>query len=127
MNPNFQPGNQSGSSYQNRQGGNQGGYQRNYNQGYQGRDNNYQGGYQRNYNNQGGNGSGSNNQGGGNDLNAKMDAMLSMMQESKKENEIRDKAHEALAKQVGQLAEEMAQVRGSSGKLPSDTMVNPKH
>ncbi|KAJ0938200.1 putative transcription factor interactor and regulator CCHC(Zn) family [Helianthus annuus] len=137
MNPNFQSGNQGGqggSSYETRQDGNQGGYQRNYNQGYQG-------GYQRNYNNQGGNGSGSNNQTGGNDLSAKMDALLNMQKESqsnikeshndikeiKKTNEIRDKAHEALAKQVGQLAEEMAQIRGSMGKLPSDTTVNPKH
>ncbi|XP_022008233.1 uncharacterized protein LOC110907580 [Helianthus annuus] len=45
----------------------------------------------------------------------------------KKTNEIRDKAHEELAKQVGQLAQEIAQVRGSMGKLPSDTTVNPKH
>ncbi|XP_022031956.1 uncharacterized protein LOC110933021 [Helianthus annuus] len=63
-----------------------------------------------------------------------MDALLNMQKEShndvkeiKKTNEIRDKAHEALAKQVGQLAEEMAQIRGSMGKLPSDTTVNPKH
>ncbi|XP_022014503.2 uncharacterized protein LOC110914001 [Helianthus annuus] len=104
-------------------------------------DNNYQGGYQRTYNNQGGNGSGSNNQTGGDDLSAKIDALLNMQRESlnnikeshhdikeiKKINEIRDKAHEALAKQVGQLAEEMAQMRGSTGKLPSDTTVNPKH
>ncbi|XP_022004242.1 homeobox protein 2-like [Helianthus annuus] len=88
-----------------------------------------------------GNGSGSNNQTGGDDLSAKMDALLSMQKESqnnikeshndikkiRKTNEIRDKAHEALAKQVGQLAEEMAQIRGSMGKLPSDTTVNPKH
>ncbi|XP_021980765.1 uncharacterized protein LOC110876915 [Helianthus annuus] len=98
MNPNFQSGNQGGYSHQTRQ------------RGY----------------NQDGHGS-MNNQGGGGDLNAKMDVMLSMMQESKKENEIRDKSHEALAKQVGQLAEEMAQMRGSMGKLPSDTTVNPKH
>ncbi|XP_021974488.1 uncharacterized protein LOC110869553 [Helianthus annuus] len=98
MNPNFQSGNQGGYSHQTRQ---------------------------RSYN-QDGHGS-TNNQGGGGDLSAKMDAMLSMMQESKKENEIRDKSHEALAKQVGQLAEEMAQMRGSMGKLPSDTTVNPKH
>ncbi|XP_022028645.1 uncharacterized protein LOC110929774 [Helianthus annuus] len=111
MNPNFQSGNQGGYSHQNRQGGNQGGYQRN------------------------------NNQTGGNDLSAKIDALLNMQKESqnnikeshndikeiKKTNEIRDKAHEALAKQVGQLAEEMAQIRGSMGKLPSDTTVNPKH
>ncbi|XP_022031040.1 uncharacterized protein LOC110931980 [Helianthus annuus] len=87
------------------------------------------------------NGSGSNNQTGGDDLSAKMDALLNMQKESqnnikethndikemKKTNEIRDKAHEALAKQVGQLAEEVAQIRGSMGKLPSDTTVNPKH
>jgi hypothetical protein len=111
MNPNFQPGNQGGSSYQNRQSGNQGGYQRNYNQGgsqgYQNRDNtNYQRGY-----NQGGNGNGSgssNNQGGGDDLSSKMDILLGMMKESKKENEMRDKSHEALAKQVGQLASKVA-------------------
>ncbi|KAF5802020.1 putative transcription factor interactor and regulator CCHC(Zn) family [Helianthus annuus] len=129
MNPNFQSGNQggSGSSYQNRQGGNQGGYQRNYNQWYQG-------GYQKNYNNQGGNGNGSNNQTGGDDLSAKMDALLNMQKEThsdvkeiKKANEIRDKAHEALAKQVGQLAEEVAQIKGGMGKLPSDTTINPKH
>ncbi|XP_021995759.1 uncharacterized protein LOC110892936 [Helianthus annuus] len=98
MNPNFQSGNQGGYSHQTRQRG--------YNQDGHGL---------------------TNNQGGGGDLNAKMDAMLSMVQESKKENEIWDKSHEALAKQVGQLAEEMAQMRGSMGKLPSDTTVNPKH
>ncbi|XP_022041120.1 uncharacterized protein LOC110943693 [Helianthus annuus] len=98
MNPNFQSGNQGGYSHQTRQ------------RGY----------------NQDGHGS-TNNQGGGGDLNAKIDVMLSMMQKSKKENEIRDKSHEALAKQVGQLAEEMAQMRGSMGKLPGDTTVNPKH
>ena len=37
-----------------------------------------------------------------------MDVLLGMMKESKKENEMRDKSHESLAKQVGQLAEEMA-------------------
>ncbi|XP_022014300.1 uncharacterized protein LOC110913788 [Helianthus annuus] len=63
-----------------------------------------------------------------------MDALLNMQKEThsdvkeiKKANEIRDKAHEALAKQVGQLAEEVAQIKGSMGKLPSDTTVNPKH
>ncbi|XP_021994174.1 uncharacterized protein LOC110890831 [Helianthus annuus] len=98
MNPNFQSGIQGGNLHQTRQRGyNQDGHES------------------------------TNNQGGGGDLSAKMDAILSMMQESKKENEIRDKSHEALAKQVGQLAEEMAQMRGSMGKLPSDTTVNPKH
>ncbi|XP_022013910.1 uncharacterized protein LOC110913383 [Helianthus annuus] len=98
MNPNFPSGNQGGYSHQTRQRG--------YNQDAHGS---------------------TNNQGCSGDLSAKMDAMLSMMQESKKENEIQDKSHEALAKQVGQLAEEMAQMRGSMGKLLSDTTVNPKH
>ncbi|XP_021995342.1 uncharacterized protein LOC110892490 [Helianthus annuus] len=111
MNPNFQPGNQSGSSYQNRQGNNQGGYQRNYNQG--------------------GNGSGNSNSQGDDSLNSKLDAIMNAInhsnQEIKKEFEVRDKSHKALEKQVGQLAEEMAQIRGSGGRLPSDTAMNPKH
>src|ERR1044071_2814149 len=136
MNPNFQSGNQSGGGqYQGRQGGNQGGYQRNnYNQGgNQGYNNNYQRGY-----NQGGSssnqGNSSGNQGGDESLSSKMDALMSMMKDAnndikeiKKGNEVRDKSHEALAKQVGQLAEEMAQWRGSTGKLPSDTTINPQH
>ncbi|XP_022007203.1 uncharacterized protein LOC110906366 [Helianthus annuus] len=109
--PNFRYGNASNQMNPNFQSGNQGGYSHQ----------NCQRGY-----NQDGHGS-MNNQGGGGDLSAKMDAMLSMMQESKKENEIRDKSHEALAKQVGQLAEEVAQMRGNIGKLPSDTTMNPKH
>ncbi|XP_021979880.1 uncharacterized protein LOC110876005 [Helianthus annuus] len=111
MNPNFQPGNQSGSSYQNHQGSNQGGYQRNYNQG--------------------GNGSGNSNSQGDDSLNSKLDAIMNAInhsnQEIKKEFEVRDKSHKALEKQVGQLAEEMAQIRGSGGRLPSDTAMNPKH
>ncbi|XP_021979914.1 heterogeneous nuclear ribonucleoprotein 87F-like [Helianthus annuus] len=119
MNPNFQSGNQGGqggSSYHNRQGGNQGGYQRNYNQGgsqgYQNRENNYQRGY-----NQGGNGGGaSNSQTDGDDsINSNFDALMNAMNalttsnqeikfEMKKEFEVRDKLHGALAKQVGQLA-----------------------
>ncbi|XP_022019322.1 uncharacterized protein LOC110919357 [Helianthus annuus] len=47
--------------------------------------------------------------------------------EMKKEFEVRDKSHKAFEKQVGQLAEEMAQIRGSGGRLPSDTAMNPKH
>ena len=47
--------------------------------------------------------------------------------EVRKEFEVRDKSHKALEKQVGQLAEEMSQMRGSGGRLPSDTTVNPKH
>jgi hypothetical protein len=136
MNPNFQSGNQGGGGqYQGRQGGNQGGYQRNnYNQGgNQGYNNNYQRGY-----NQGGSssnqGNSSGSQGSDESLSSKLDALMNMMKDSnndikemKKGNEVRDKSHEALAKQVGQLAEEMAQWRGSTGKLPSDTTINPQH
>ncbi|XP_022030820.1 uncharacterized protein LOC110931746 [Helianthus annuus] len=118
--PNFRYGNASNQMNLNFQSGNQGGYSHQT--------------HQRNYNNQGSNESGSNNQTGGDDLSAKMDALLNVVKESnsdikemKKTNEIRDKSHEALAKQVGQLADEMAQIRGSMGKLPSDTTVNPKH
>ncbi|XP_021985351.1 uncharacterized protein LOC110881380 [Helianthus annuus] len=111
MNPNFQPGNQSGSSCQNRQGSNQWSYQRNYNQC--------------------GNGSGNSNSQGDDSLNSKLDAIMNAInhsnQEIKKEFEVRDKSHKALEKQVGQLAEEMAQIRGSGGRLPSDTAMNPKH
>ncbi|XP_022031052.1 uncharacterized protein LOC110931992 [Helianthus annuus] len=135
---------QGGSSYNNHQGGNQWGYQRNYNQGgnqgYQNREGNYQRGY-----NQGGNGGGASNSQGDDSINSKLDAIMNTMStltnshqalmnsnqeiktEMRKEFEVRDKSQKALEKQVGQLAEEMAQVRGSSGKLPSDTTVNPKH
>ncbi|XP_022014740.1 uncharacterized protein LOC110914242 [Helianthus annuus] len=40
---------------------------------------------------------------------------------------MRDKSHEVLAKQVEQLAKEVAQMRGNVGKLPSDTTMNQKH
>src|ERR1044071_3334429 len=120
MNPNFQSGNQSGGGkYQGRQGGNQGGYQRNNynqggNQGYNNRDNNYQRGY-----NQGGSssnqGNSSGSKGGDESLSSKMDALMNAAKESsgdikemRRVNEERDKSHEALAKQVGQLAEELA-------------------
>ncbi|XP_021991835.1 uncharacterized protein LOC110888625 [Helianthus annuus] len=119
MKPNIQSGNQGGYSHQTRQGSNQGGYQRSYNQG--------------------GNGSGnSNSQMGGDDsINSKFDALMNAMNalttsnqeiksEMKKEFEVRDKSHKALEKQVGQLAEEMAQMRGSGGRLPSDTAMNPE-
>jgi hypothetical protein len=45
--------------------------------------------------------------------------------ELRKDNEVRDKTVEALAKQVGQLAAEMS--KRDPGKLPSDTMLNPQH
>ncbi|XP_022030932.1 uncharacterized protein LOC110931867 [Helianthus annuus] len=117
MNPNFQSGNQGGYSHQTCQGGNQG---------YQNRERNYQHGY-----NQSGNGGGASNSQGDNSLNSKLDAIMNVInhsnQEMKKEFEVRDKSHKALEKQVGQLAQEMAQIRGSGGGLPSDTTVNPKH
>ncbi|KAI3799154.1 hypothetical protein L1987_34444 [Smallanthus sonchifolius] len=48
-------------------------------------------------------------------------------EESKRENEVRDKSHAALERQVGQLAQEIAQFKQNEGKLPSDTTLNPKH
>ena len=59
-------------------------------------------------------------------MNSKMDLLLGMMKESKKEKEMRDKSYDTLSRQVGQLAEEVAQLKGSGGKFPSDTTVNPK-
>ncbi|KAM0035425.1 hypothetical protein Hdeb2414_s0015g00446231 [Helianthus debilis subsp. tardiflorus] len=44
--------------------------------------------------------------------------------ELKKEFEVRDKAHEALAKKVGQLAEELAQLRQDQEVLANGTMVD---
>ena len=40
---------------------------------------------------------------------------------------MRDKAIQALATQMGQLATEMNELKKQSGKLPSDTQVNPKN
>ncbi|XP_021979557.1 uncharacterized protein LOC110875664 [Helianthus annuus] len=154
MNPNFQSGNQGGqggSSYNNCQGGNQGGYQRNYNQGgnqgHQGHKSNYQRVY-----NQSGNGGGASNSQGDDSISSKFDAIMNAVSnltnsqqaltnsqqaltnsyqefkaEVKKEFEVKDKSQKALEKQVGQLAQEMAQIHGSGGGLPSDTTVNPKH
>ncbi|XP_035844265.1 uncharacterized protein LOC110867017 [Helianthus annuus] len=86
--------------------------------------------YQRGYN-QSGNEGGTSNSQGDDSFNSKMDALMNAMTtlttEVRKEFEVRDKSHKALEKQVGQLAEEMAQMKGSMGKLPSDTTVNPKH
>ncbi|XP_022040270.1 uncharacterized protein LOC110942814 [Helianthus annuus] len=44
-----------------------------------------------------------------------------------KDNEVRDKTSEAMQKQLGQLAEDLVQLRKDPGKLPSTTTVNPAH
>ncbi|KAD7478924.1 hypothetical protein E3N88_02060 [Mikania micrantha] len=102
MNPNFQvPDNQGG-----------------YKKPYQG---NQQQGFQNNYRHQ------PPQQGGptSNFEASKLDEIFEILKEMKKENEIRDKAFNALNKQVGQMAEELA--RRNPGTLPSDTHVNPAH
>ncbi|XP_022030533.1 uncharacterized protein LOC110931448 [Helianthus annuus] len=123
---------------------NQVNYNQGGNQGYQNREGNYQRGY-----NQGGNGGGASNSQGDNSIDSKLDVIMNTMStltnshqelktemrnsnqeikiEMRKEFEVRDKSHKALEKQVGQLAQEMAQIHGSGGGLPSDTTVNPKH
>ncbi|KAD5961340.1 hypothetical protein E3N88_12813 [Mikania micrantha] len=109
MNSNtYHPGSQ---PYQNRQS--------NYNnQGYNQGGNR---GYQRNY-------KGNQDQGtssGNSDTSNK--EIMDFLKEMKKDNEVRDKTVEALTKQMGQLAEEVAILRKNPGKLPSDTKVNPQH
>ena len=44
-----------------------------------------------------------------------------------RDNEIRVKNHEGLAKQVAQLTEEFRESRRDPGKLPSDTTINSQH
>ncbi|KAJ0911018.1 putative transcription factor interactor and regulator CCHC(Zn) family [Helianthus annuus] len=130
LNPNFQVPNQGGQQYQNRQGNySQGGYQNRgqYNQGPQANNqqqnqSNYQGSW-RNQGNQQGNSSG----GGGDSSDSKLDAIMSFMKDIQKDNEVRDKTSEAMQKQLGQLAEDLAQLRRDPGKLPSTTTVNPAH
>ncbi|XP_022041384.1 uncharacterized protein LOC110943962 [Helianthus annuus] len=46
---------------------------------------------------------------------------------NQKDNEVRDKTSEAMQKQLGQLAEDLAQLRRDPGKLPSNTTVNLAH
>ncbi|KAI3683909.1 hypothetical protein L1987_84424 [Smallanthus sonchifolius] len=118
MNPNFQGVNQntSSTSYQPRQQGNynSGSYQRgSYNNN---RNTNYP---PRNYNqdHQQQNGS----SGGDDAVSSKLDALLEMMKESKKENEVRDKSFVALERQVGQMAEEISMLKQGGGTL------NPQH
>ncbi|XP_035834232.1 uncharacterized protein LOC118482712 [Helianthus annuus] len=130
LNPNFQVPNQGGQQYQNRQGNySQGGYQNRgqYNQrpqanNQQQNQSNYQGSW-RNPGNQQGNSSG----GGGDSNDSKLDAIMSFMKDIQKDNEVRDKTSEAMQKQLGQLAEDLAQLRRDPGKLPSTTTVNPTH
>ncbi|KAI3828508.1 hypothetical protein L1987_02609 [Smallanthus sonchifolius] len=124
MNPNFQGVNQntSSTSYQPRQQGNynSGGYQRgSYNNN---RNTNYP---PRNYNqdHQQQNGP----SGGDDAVNSKLDALLEMMKESKKENEVRDKSFVALERQVGQMVEEISLLKQGGGRLPSNTTLNPQH
>ncbi|XP_021985057.1 uncharacterized protein LOC110880950 [Helianthus annuus] len=57
----------------------------------------------------------------------KLDAIMKFMKDIQKDNEIRDKTSEAMQKQWGQLAEDLAQLRRDPGKLPSTTTVNPAH
>ncbi|KAJ0586747.1 putative nucleotidyltransferase, Ribonuclease H [Helianthus annuus] len=134
LNPNFQVPNQGGQQYQNRQGNySQGGYQNRgqYNQGSQANNqqqnqSNYQGNYQgswKNQSNQQSNSSG----GAGDSSDSKLDAIMSFMKDIQKDNEVRDKTSVAMQKQLGQLAEDIAQLRRDPGKLPSTTTVNPQH
>nr|XP_043629802.1 uncharacterized protein LOC122601095 [Erigeron canadensis] len=108
LNPNFQGNNQnSGAPFQPFQG-------RNYNQGnYQGGQNQgFNRGYPRNFqqgNNQGG-ASGSNEVSTG--------EIMEYLKEMDRKNEIRDKTVESLQKQVGQLAEDVSELRKNPGKLP---------
>ncbi|KAJ0456881.1 putative aspartic peptidase domain superfamily [Helianthus annuus] len=108
MNPNFQVPMQGGQQYQSLQG--------NYSQG------NYQNQCQYNQGNQQRNSSSS---GGTSD--EKLDAIMKFMNDIQKDNEVRDKTSEAMQKQLGQLAEDLAQLRRDPGKLPSTTTVNPAH
>ncbi|KAJ0476455.1 putative transcription factor interactor and regulator CCHC(Zn) family [Helianthus annuus] len=109
MNPNFQVPMQGGQQYQSRQG--------NYLQG--------------NYQNQGpynpGTQQGNSSSASGGTSDDKLDAIMKFMKDVQKENEVRDKTSEAMQKQLGQLAEDLAQLRRDPGKLPSTTTVNPAH
>ncbi|KAJ0576360.1 hypothetical protein HanIR_Chr05g0223531 [Helianthus annuus] len=57
-------------------------------------------------------------------LDAIMNAIITSNQEIKKEFEARDDAHEALAKKVSQLAEELAQIKREREVLANGTMVD---
>ncbi|KAJ0521075.1 hypothetical protein HanIR_Chr10g0466671 [Helianthus annuus] len=64
-------------------------------------------------------------------MHSKLDALMDMMKENrqdikdiKKANEVRDKAHEALVVQVGQLAEEIAQLKRDQKVWANGTIVD---
>ena len=64
-------------------------------------------------------------------MHSKLDALMNMMKEyhqdikdMKKANEVRDKAHEALVVQVGQLAEELAQLKRDQEVWANGTIVD---
>ena len=64
-------------------------------------------------------------------MHSKLDALMDMMKENhqdikdmKKANEVRDKAHEALVVQVGQLAEELAQLKRDQEVWANGTIVD---
>ncbi|KAI3742462.1 hypothetical protein L1987_60145 [Smallanthus sonchifolius] len=127
LNPNFQGSNVQGGGqphhqqYQNlQQGYNQGRYQRN--QGNQGYQQGGQHGYQTNYQQQN---QKSGTEGGDALGDSQFNALMDAIKELKRDNEVRDKMVNALAKQVGLLAEDLS--RRDLGKLPSNTQTNPKH
>ncbi|KAJ0857449.1 putative transcription factor interactor and regulator CCHC(Zn) family [Helianthus annuus] len=95
---------------------------------YQSRQGNYS---QGNYQNQGpynpGTQQGNSSSASGGTSDDKLDAIMKFMKDVQKENEVRDKTSEAMQKQLGQLVEDLAQLRRDPGKLPSTTTVNPAH
>ncbi|KAK9078413.1 hypothetical protein SSX86_002470 [Deinandra increscens subsp. villosa] len=122
-NPNFQGTNQSNMAprqpYANQgnfRGGNNQGYQRQYQQGNEP------------------SGSSAPGDASGSEV---MDILKTMQQEMHKRNqmdderlrkdEVRDKAIHSLTTQMGQLATEVADLKKNKGQLPSDTVVNPKN
>ncbi|XP_076943222.1 uncharacterized protein LOC143613396 [Bidens hawaiensis] len=64
-------------------------------------------------------------------VHSKLDALLKAMTDQKAETkqqfELRDKSSEAMMKQIGQLASDMAKLQKNAGQLPSNTIVNPNH
>ncbi|XP_076893145.1 uncharacterized protein LOC143545083 [Bidens hawaiensis] len=64
-------------------------------------------------------------------IHSKLDALLKVVTDNQKETqrqfELRDKSAEAMSKQIGQLASDMAKLQKTAGQLPSDTTVNPQH
>ena len=50
---------------------------------------------------------------------SKLDSLMNMMKDQKRENELRNKRHEALAKQISQIAEEIAEIKRNREILAS--------